>query len=59
VKKKILFLIFENYKKKKNIDNIFFKEINSKFKVKIVDISFLKKKKHLKKKFTTPKIFMK
>jgi hypothetical protein len=57
VKKKILFLIFENYKKKKNIDNIFFKEINSKFKVKIVDISFLKKKKTFKKEVHYPKNF--
>ena len=57
MKKKILYHVFENYNKRKYIDNIFFKEINSKFKVKIVDISFLKKKKFFEKKIYYPKNF--
>lgn len=57
MKKKILYHVFENYNKRKYIDNIFFKEINSKFKVKIIDISFLKKNKFFEKKIYYPKNF--
>jgi hypothetical protein len=56
VKKKKLFLIFENYNERKYIDNIFFKEIKNNFNVKIVDISFFKKKL-LKKNIYYPKNF--